>query len=158
MVVLAVVGTASVGLTWSAIRSFATGAESLRLQSEASVAMERITRELRAVPLDEEGTPDIQSIGGDSISWHDGEAQLALVGDQIVYTRNGVESVLCSGVAQFSIRGSDSVDESLPEVLSGTACDAVRRLTLEIGLAEGEATAAVRTKIFLRCMALEVAP
>ncbi len=155
MMVLSVVGSSSIGIMWTAVHAFGKGSESLRLQSEASVAMERMTRELRSIPLDADSTPDIQSLTASSIEWRGGTESVELVGDDLMYTRSGVESVLCSGVSAFTISAADSVNTPLGTTLSGTACDAIRRLTIELELTSGEATSSVRTKVFLRCMTLE---
>ena len=155
MMILSIVGSSSIGIMWTAVHAFGKGAESLRLESEASVAMERLTRELRAIPLDTDSTPDIQSLTVDSMVWRGGTETVALVGTNLMYTRAGVESVLCSTVTGFTISAADNVNQALGPTLSGTDCDAIRRLAIQIDLASGEATASVRTKVFLRCMALE---
>ncbi len=155
MMILSIVGSSSIGIVWTAVHAFGKGAESLRLQSEASVAMERLTRELRSIPLDIDNTPDIQSLTVGSLVWRGGTESVELVGTDLMYTRAGVESVLCSAVTGFTLIGADNVNATLGATLSGTACDAIRRLTIEIELASGEATASVHTKVFLRCMALE---
>lgn len=155
MVVLSVVGTASVGITWTAIESFGRGSESLRLHCEASVAMERLVRELRAVPLGSDNTPDIQRLSASGVTWEGGARSISLVGDELLYSFGGVQSILCSGVTSFNMTAHDSVGATLALSPTTPAPGTVRRLTLELRLAEGEARAEVRTRVFLRCMSHE---
>lgn len=158
MAVLAVIAGASVSVTWSAVRGFTDGAETLRLQSQGSVAVERLTRELRAIPLDEAGTPDIQEIRADGATWAGGDRAVRLESGTLVYTRGGVDAVLCTDVTTFRLQAYDSVDTALGETLAGAECDAVRRIGIELALRSGEASTSLRTRVFVRAMALEEAP
>lgn len=155
MVVLAVVSTALSGAVWAAVRSFDEGAESARMHSEASIAMERMTRDLRAIPLAASGAPDISTVGADSITWDAGTRSLSLVEGNLVLTVDGTPAVLLSDVRSFGVRAFDASNAPLATTLSGAATEPVRRLALELTTAHGRASASVRTKIFLRCMMLE---
>jgi type II secretory pathway pseudopilin PulG len=155
MVVLAIIGGASAGVMWTAVGSFRDGAESLRLQSEASVAMERLTRHLRAVGLDERSSPELESIGTDAIEWEGGASAVRLRDGRLLLTVGGVESVLCEGVTAFTVSAYDADNAPLSLPRADEACDAVRRVGLEIHLGSEGARTSLRTRVFLRCMALE---
>ncbi len=155
MVVLAVVSAVLSGVVWAAVRSFDEGAEAARMHSEASIAMERMTRDLRAIPLAASGTPDISSVAESSITWDAATRSLSLVGDELVLTVDGTPAVLLSDVRGFQVRAFDASNAPLATTLSGAATEPVRRLSLELTTARGRASASVRTKVFLRCMMLE---
>ena len=155
IVVLAIVSSASTSIVWAAVHSFEKGAETARLQSEASIAMERMIRDLRAVPLNADGAPDISSVTAGSITWNNGTRSLALSGSDLVLTVSGAERVLLSNVTAFGVQAYDEANNAMASSLSGSACDPVRRLSLQVDVARGEASSTVRTKVFLRCMMLE---
>ena len=155
MVVLAVVSTALSGVVWAAVRSFDEGAESARMHSEASIAMERMTRDPRAIPLAASGAPDISGVGESSITWDAATRSIAMVNDELVLTVDGVPAVLLSDVSAFQVRAFDASNAPLATTLSGSATEPIRRLSLELTTARGRAGATVRTKVFLRCMMLE---
>lgn len=155
MAVLAVVSSVLSGVVWAAVRSFDEGAESARLHSDASIAMERMTRDLRAIPLAASGTPDISSLAESSIAWDSATRSLSLDGGELVLTVDGAPAVLLSDVSAFQVRAFDASNAPLATTLSGAATEPVRRLSLELATARGRASATVRTKVFLRCMLLE---
>jgi prepilin-type N-terminal cleavage/methylation domain-containing protein len=157
MVILATISAVVSGIVWAGVRAFDEGAESARLHNEASIAMERMVRDLRAVPLAADGTPDIGAITADSITWDGSTRSLALDGDELVLTIGGESGVLLRDVTGFSIDAFDASNSPMADTLSGDGADPVRRLSLEVTAARGRASATVRTKIFLRCMMLEVA-
>jgi Tfp pilus assembly protein PilW len=155
MVILAIVSTVLSGVVWAAVRAYDEGAESARLHTEASIAMERMVRDLRAVPLNAGGEPDIASISPEAITWDNASRSLALVGSDLVLTIDGEEGVLLSDVTGFALRGFDASNNPMASSLSGAATGPVRRLTIALTTARGRASSAVRTKVFLRCMMLE---
>lgn len=159
IVVLAVVASTSTSVVWAAVHSFEQGAETARLQSEASIAMERMIRDLRAVSLigtdTGTNTPDISSVTAGSITWNGSTRSLALSGSDLVLTVNGTGRVLLEGVTAFSVQAYNGANTAMATTLSGSACDPIRRLSLQVDVARGEASSSVRTKVFLRCMMLE---
>ncbi len=155
IVVLAIVSSTSSSVIWAAVQSYQHGAETARLQSEASIAMERMTRELRAVPLNATSAPDISSITSSSITWDNSTRVLSLTGTDLVLTVSSVDSVLLSDVISFSVQAYNAANTAMAPTLNGSACDPIRRVSLQIDVARGEASSSVRTKVFLRCMMLE---
>jgi len=155
IVVLAVVASTSTSVVWAAVQSFEHGAETARLQSEASIAMERMIRDLRGVALNDSNTPDISSVTDGSITWNGSTRSLALSGTDLVLTVNGAGRVLLEGVTAFSVQAYNGANTAMATTLSGSACDPIRRLSLQVDVARGEASSSVRTKVFLRCMMLE---
>lgn len=155
MAVLAIVSTVLSGVVWAAVRSFDEGAESARMHSETSIAMERMTRDLRAVPLAPSGKPDISSLAESSITWDSATRSLSLDGGDLVLTVDGAPAVLLADVSAFQVRAFDASNTPLATTLSGAETEPIRRLSLELTTARGRASATVRTKVFLRCMMLE---
>lgn len=155
MVILATISVVLSGVVWAGVRAFDEGAEAARLHNEASVALERLARDLRAIPLDGSGAPDINAVTAGSITWDGSTRSLATDGDRLVLTVDGRSGVLLNDLQAFSIRAYDEADAALAETLSGAAAAPVRRLALSITASRGRASTTVRTKIFLRCMTLE---
>lgn len=155
MVVLAVVSMASSGVIWAAVRSFDEGAETARVHNEASIAMERMVRELRAIPLNGAGTPDIASVTGQSITWDGGTRSLALSGSDLILTASSVDHVLLTHVTEFTVQAYDASNTALGASLNGADCEPIRRLSLQVAVSDGRASSVIRTKVFLRCMMLE---
>ncbi|MCA9300281.1 MAG: prepilin-type N-terminal cleavage/methylation domain-containing protein [Phycisphaerales bacterium] len=156
MVILATVSGVVSGIVWAGVRAFDEGAESARLHNEASMAMERMVRDLRAVPLDDTDTPDITSLTAESITWDGSTRTLALDGSDLVLTVAGESGVLLRDVSGFSINAYDGSNNAMASTLTGIQTDEIRRLSLEVTASRGRASATIRTKIFLRCMMLEV--
>ena len=60
--------------------------------------------------------------------------------------------VLLQDVASFSVQAFDESNNALPATLSGSGCDAIRRLQITITLQRHGVSHTLRTKLFLRAL------
>jgi prepilin-type N-terminal cleavage/methylation domain-containing protein len=152
IVILAVVGSMASFILFTASDGHLHAAVAGQLHSEASMAMDRIVRELRATPADSAAplpAADIQSITPTSIAWAGGSS-LALAGSELIYTNGDGSAVLVGDVAAFNIQAFDESNQAMAATLSGDACQDVRRLRITLTLERHGVSHALRTRIFLR--------
>ena len=62
----------------------------------------------------------------------------------------GPAAVLLTDVVSFSVHAYDQDNVALVNPLSGAACDAVRRVALDVTVQRNDATERLRTKVFIR--------
>lgn len=160
MTVLAVVSVAASRIIFAAADSYADSAVRSELSASASAAMERMALELRGVPSRDAapGTPWIDSVTASSIGWG-GSSTLARSGSELVLaTDGGAARILLGDVQAFSITCFDANGQPLAAVLSGAACDAVRRIEIAVTVGRSGASETIRTRVFVRCASTEAAP
>lgn len=155
MVVLSTVGLASTGVMWAAVDAHSEGSEHARLHAELSIAMERVVREIRSLPPDADDKPDIAQINSDSVTYGTGPTVISLQGDELWLSSGGVDRVLLDGVTAFTLAAFDADNGSLSLPRTGTDCDGIRRISIELSASGNVVSETIRTKVFLRCMALE---
>lgn len=160
MTVLAVVSVAASRIIFAATDAYAGSAARSHLSAEGSAAMERIAAELRAIPsrAGAPGTPWIDSVSANSVSWGGGST-LSRSGDRVLLAVDGdAARTLLSNVSAFSIACFDAADQPLPANLSGSACDAVRRIEITLTLSRSGVNETLRTRVFPRCATTGAAP
>jgi prepilin-type N-terminal cleavage/methylation domain-containing protein len=149
LVIMAVLGSVTSTIIFSAVRGYRDAATAAQLHGEASGAMDRITRELRAIPLS--GTaPDIASVTSTSITWSTNSA-LSLSGTNLMLSiAGGTSQRLLSDVASFSIQTYDESNTALASSVSGAGCAAIRRVQVQVTLTRFGISETLRTRVFVR--------
>lgn len=154
IVVLAVIGTVSSGIVMNATGGYLEASEGAQLHAEASIALDRIVRELRSMSLDDAASsiaPDIESMSATAITWDDDDT-LALSGTDLLLTEDGGAATLLLGdVSSFALTAHDESDATIALPITGAGCDAVRRVTIELTLTRNGVSESLRAKLFLRC-------
>lgn len=157
IVVLAVLSAAISPMVLSATDAYAGSATSARLHADLAMAVDRITRELRAIERDDEG-PRIDLFKADRIRWHDLGCELRLNQNTLELTIDGRSAPLLTDVVTCSFQAFDDADRLLPGVLASEGCHDIRRISIELQVARQGTEARLRTKIYLRSMAWPVRP
>lgn len=155
LVVIGILSVLSSRLVVDASDQYLGAVSRARLCGEMSSALERLTSELRSIPIrtaSDPVAPDVTSVSPTSIAWNDGVAArtLTLSGTDLVSTSAGASGVLLQDVASFALSAFDESDAPLAGTLSGSACDAIRRLEITITCARGGVQETLRTLVFLR--------
>jgi prepilin-type N-terminal cleavage/methylation domain-containing protein len=153
IVVLAIVGSISSFMVFNSTQGYREATVTAQLHAEASVAFDRVVRELRKMDLDDAaaGTaPDIESIDTSSITWND-NSTLALSGTDLMYTESGgTPAVLLGDVSAFTLQAFDESESTVVLPAAAAACDPIRRLSAEITVTRAGVSETLRTRLFLR--------
>ncbi len=128
-----------------------------QLHAEVSVALDRITRELRRIDLDAGAggvAPDIESVETDSIAWEDTDGddyELAEnAGTLTLQVNGGATALLLSDVTACTITAFDEDNTQLGASLSGAGCDPIRRLLVSVTVQRNGVSETLRTRVFIR--------
>jgi len=128
-----------------------------QLHAELSVAMDRITRELRRIDLDAGAggvAPDIESVDADSILWEDldgDDYELALnAGTLTLQVNGGAAALLLSDVTACTITTFDEDNAQLGASLSGAGCDPIRRILVSVTVQRSGVSETLRTRLYIR--------
>lgn len=157
---LGVVGVSVATLVLRGADAFARTAAAARSTQDASIALERIDRELRALPTPPAtpGAPDISALSPTSLTFAGGRV-LALSGTALQLTEPaGAPAVLLEGVTAFTLAAFDQNNAPLPASLSGAATASIRRLAITITCQRAGQSQTLRTRVFLRATAVEALP
>lgn len=155
IVILGLVGSAASSLILTAVASFTDTSVRLALHSEASVALDRIVREIReidAAPEDNQPNADIRSAGATELQWADSKS-LRLVGGTLLLNTDGTnEDALCTGVSDFAFDFRDDSNRSL--LLGGRVADddlaRIQRIAVRLSLTRQGMTESLQTRVFIR--------
>jgi prepilin-type N-terminal cleavage/methylation domain-containing protein len=151
--VLAALATVASGIIFAATDGYLQATTSAQLHTELSLALDRIVRELRNVPIDDAAggvAPDIDSLTDESIDWDD-DNSLALSGGELLLTIDGgAPAVLLADVTALSLQGYDESNSAMSQPLSGAACDDIRRVSATITIERYGVSETLRSKVFLR--------
>ena len=123
-----------------------------QLHAELSIAMDRITRELHNINLKSGSSvaPDISSVTASSIAWNNNYS-LSLSGGRVMFVDNGSASaILLDNVTAFSVQTYDESNTALSASLSGSGCDPIRRIQVQITLVRAGVTETLRSRLYLR--------
>jgi len=153
MVILAALSSVGAGILITATDGYTNASLTAQLHNEASIAMDRMVREVRSIGLDTGAggsAPDIDTVTATSLAWG-GNSSFSLSGTNIMLTKNGgTARVLLKDVSSFSVQAYDEADNTMAASLSGTGCDTIRRLSLSVTLTRNGVSHTLRTKLFLR--------
>jgi type II secretory pathway pseudopilin PulG len=155
MTVLAALGTVLSFMIGGAAASYADAATRSELSVALSVALDHIDRELRNIELDTGASvpaPDIDLVEPARIEWS-GDWSLSLSGSNLEIVRGGAPSaVLMSDVTSLTIQAFDESNTALASSLSGSACDPIRRLSIEVTVQRAGIAETLRSKVFIRSL------
>jgi prepilin-type N-terminal cleavage/methylation domain-containing protein len=153
MVVLATMGSAAMVILSSATKAYHNAATQAQLYNELGTAMSRIDKELRQIALKSGTTaPNITSVSASSITWNT-NSTLTLSGTNLMFTDAGAAAAILLGdVTAFTVQTYDESNAALAASLSGSGCDPIRRIQIQITMQRNGVTESLRNKIFLRCM------
>ncbi len=161
IVILGTMGSIASGVIYQASRTYTEAALSAQLHAELSAGLDRIDRALREIPLKSpyaSSAPNITSLSASSITFN-GSSVLTFASGQITLSESGGPAgVLLRNVAAFTIQAFDESNAAMAATLSGTACDALRRLSVSITLTREGVSQTLRTKVFLRSLLKGGAP
>lgn len=154
LVVIAVISTVSSGLILSVSRFSIDAHYRALLHEQASLALTRMSTELRAVQVltvSPSITLDISAVTASSITWNGGANSLSLSGSTIMLVENGAAAVpLLDGVSAFSVKCYDESNAALAATLNSTTSASVRRIALSISVTGNGLTETLSTRVFLR--------
>lgn len=160
IVILAVIGSMASRTILAAMDGYVRASTQAQLHSELSIALERIERELRKIPIKSNYgslAPNISSVSATAMTWN-GNCSLSLSGSQLSLVENGgPAAILLSDVTSFSIQTYNESNASLGASLSGAGCDPIRRIAVQITVQRAGIAETLRSKIYLRCT-MEGAP
>jgi type II secretory pathway pseudopilin PulG len=153
MSILVAVGSVVSGLIYTASRSYTDASFAAQLQAELSVAMSRITRELRYIPIDQTSAPlvpKINSVTASSITWST-NSTISLSSGQVQMVLSGATAeVLLQNVTAFTISTFDETNTALGATLSGAGTGPIRRVQVSITISRNGATQSLTGRTFLR--------
>ena len=153
MTVIATLATVSSVLIFNATKAYREISVRARLHSAASLALTRLSAELRSIRLAQSSPaviPLVDSVGAASLSW-EGDHSLSLNGTDLeLVLDGGSPAVLLRGVRALSVTAFDDSNASLASALSGAACASVRRLRVSVTVESAGIVETVATKVYLR--------
>lgn len=153
IVILSIIGSLASTIIVTAVDGYVAAATTAQLHTEASTAMDRIVRELRRVGLDNSANgvaPDIDSVSPTSVTWGGGN-QLRLTGTKLRLAIAGPQlHELLDDVAALTIQTYDEDNVALGANLTGSACDPIRRIEIDLTLQRNGVSSSLRTKLFIR--------
>ncbi|MFN7020376.1 MAG: type II secretion system protein [Phycisphaerales bacterium] len=155
MTIVTVIGVISSPIIMAAAESYAAATTRAELASACSTALERIVTELREIPARpgvSPARPHIDEVTPGSITW-EGVKSLRLAGSTLLLTVDGANGrVLLEDVESFSVRAFDGENNAMGTVLSGRACDGVRRVQVVVTVSRSGVSETLRTAVFVRSM------
>lgn len=161
VVIISIVIAVAAPAISTGIGGYASAATRAELGASASTALERIVAELREIPLRTGGptpAPDINTLSASSITWST-NSSLSLSGTTLSLTKAGAAAhPLLRNVQSFSVTAYDQNGAALAASLSGSACDAIQRLSIAVTVSQGGVSETLRTRVFPRCIMSGASP
>jgi prepilin-type N-terminal cleavage/methylation domain-containing protein len=155
IVVLAIIASVAASLVLDSVDDYLTARSRGQLHAELSIAMDRIMRDLRKIPLDVAAAtvaPDIDTTSATSCTFDGGYYVTYSAGDKEVQLWDGAAAiVLLTDVDDLTFRYFNDVNTEIGPVLAGAACDPIRRIEISITLDRYGVQETLRSKVFLRC-------
>lgn len=156
MVVLGTIAAATSGLVLRAAEAYQGAATDGEVYGDLAAAMDRIERELRAIPGKGGGAANLNGVTPASISWSNGGAacSLSVSGDSLLLVSDSSGAMtLLKGVAALEVQTFDESNAALPGTISGNGLDSVRRVSVRVTAVRNGRSATLRSKVFFRCCA-----
>ncbi len=157
MVVISILSAFASTIILNGSDGYLDASATAELHTELSVALDRIVREVRRIDPDTAagpGAPNIDSVSETSMVWRDADDdlyRLELTGSALTLAVDGsVPRTLLTDVTGFSMQARDDADAALPSLLTGGACDAIRRVEVSISLTRFGVTETLGAKVFIR--------
>ena len=159
--VLSILGSMASFLIVDAVDGYVEAATSSQLHAELAIALDRLTREIRKIDNDETAgptDPDIDSVTQagteDAMTWTDSDGDaysLSKTGSNLMLAVDGeAAAVLLSDVTAFAISVYNRDNDAVVGDISGTDCDPIRRVLLDVTLSRQNVTESLRSKVFIR--------
>ncbi len=163
VVIIGTIGSVASGVIYQAARTYTQAAMSAQLHQELSGGLDRIDRALREIALKSPyagSAPNITSLSAGAITYNTSSVLTynSGTGEITLSEAGGPTGTLLQGVSACSIQAFDESNAAMAASLSGSACDAVRRISVSITLSRDGATQTLRTKVFLRALLKGGAP
>jgi type II secretory pathway pseudopilin PulG len=154
IVILAALGSVVSTVILSAADGYFDASTRAQLHTELSLALDRVVRDLRAIDRDATATgiaPDIGSYATTDLQWQTPQCRLWLSGTTLhLQIDGGATTTLLEDVSAFTITAYDESNAAIAAPKSGSGCDAIRRLAIEVTLTRYGVSETLRTKVFLR--------
>ena len=163
IVILAILGSIASFLVVDAVDGYVSASGSAQLHAEASLAMDRIMRELRKIELDPDHVPPpdvaphIDAVTANSINWWEegvGAHSLswsATAGDPLMLAIDGAAAIiLIDDITGFTVSTFDAANLALPAVPSAAERETIRRIAVVLTIQRSGITESVQTKVFIR--------
>jgi prepilin-type N-terminal cleavage/methylation domain-containing protein len=152
--VLSVVASVSSGVVLQAADGYMEVATRAQIHAEASIAMDRIMRELRKVPLDSGAAgiaPNIDQIFPTYMDWGGNTDGLSMSGTDLqLKVNSGANETLLTDVTSFELRPYNESNAFIGPSLSGTGCDPIRRIEVNITVTRYGVATTLRSRMYLR--------
>ncbi len=151
-ILAAVMGVTST-LVHAAVGGYASASVRAQLHAEASMALDRITKELQKIPCDGAASgpaPDIDALTATSIAWS-GDWSLTLSGSELLLAEDGAAArPILRDVSALALAAFDQSNTALGSSLSGSACEPIRRIQVQLTVTRQGVGATLRTRVFVR--------
>lgn len=163
VVIIGTIGSVASGVIYQASRTYTQAAMSAQLHQELSGGLDRIDRALREIALKSpyaSSAPNVVSLSATAITYNTSSVLTynAGTGEITLSEGGGPTGTLLKSVSACSIQAFDESNAAMAASLSGSACDAVRRISVSITLNRDGVTQTLRTKVFLRALLKGGAP
>lgn len=163
IVILAALGSIASFLVVDAVDGYVSASGSAQLHAEASLAMDRIMRELRKIELDPDHVPPpdvaphIIAVTANSITWDEATTGVhslswsTTAGDPVMLAIDGAAAIiLIDDVTAFTVSTFDSANDPLPAVPSAAERETIRRIAVVLTIQQSGISQSVQTKVFIR--------
>ncbi len=153
LTIVGVLGSVASTTIYRAVDAFSLGAVRAQLHTELSAGMDRLVRELQAIPatvVQGQVGALIEALEPTDLTFGGGR-RLYLKGDGLYLWDNASgEGLLVSGVTSLVFAGFDESNAALGSSLSGAQARAVRRVSVTISAGRAGVTETIRTRVFPR--------
>lgn len=154
---LAILGSIASFLIVDAVDGYVAASTHAQLHTELSLAMERITREIRRIELNPTvpgAVPYITGVDSSFLNWRDGDDDdyaLTYAGGNLTLQFNGGPAdLLLTDLTTCTFKAYDQSNGLLPGPLAGTDCYPIRRISIDLAISRSGVTESVSTRVFLR--------
>jgi hypothetical protein len=146
-------GAAAASIIVNSARGYSSAVTRAEVASEGSAALDQVWRQLIGIPVKADYgsiAPDISSLNATSIVWSGVSSITVSSGSLMLTEAGGTARVLIGNVSSLSFQAYDESNTALATSLSGTACDAVRRISIQLITTRAGVSQTFRTKVFIR--------
>lgn len=160
MVVVTLISGAASRILFQAFAALNDASTRGELHNQLASAMERITSELHTIaikPASSPATPDITACVAGSVSFNNPTTARTIALSGSTLQVSGVaraNSIIATGVTAFTIQTYDGSNVALPASPSAAQIATIRRVQITITASSAGVTETLRTKVYVRCMAL----
>jgi prepilin-type N-terminal cleavage/methylation domain-containing protein len=151
--ILGAIGSVASTVILSSVDSYIAAATMAEIHTEASIALDRMARELRKIPLDASAAgiaPDIDDVTSTTITWEVNSYVSLISGNLWIKIAGGTASILLSDVTAFTPKLYDESNSLIVLPVTTTACDPIRRIELTITVQRYGVSETLRSRVFLR--------